>query len=353
MTYAEDTLLDRDKFRKECLARDKYTCVWCGKSSSSEVDMAVHHIMERRLFPDGGYYRGNGATLCHQCHWLAEDTSVSPQQLRDKIGIKKIILPEHFYPEDTYDKWGNIVLPNGTRVKGELYEDEGAQAALSRFNPVFSDHVKYPRTYHLPWSEKVGKDDKTLKDTSHFEGKDVVVTLKMDGENASLYQDYYHARSLDSRNHPSRNWLKNFHAEIRHNIPKGFRICGENLYAKHTIYYPNLKSYFYGFSIWDEINRAFDWDLTLEWFELLGIVPVPTIYRGPFNREDIHRAFLKSQEDQPQEGYVVRLSGTLFYSTFRTSVAKFVSKQFNIDQKKKHWFFNTQIAINQLGEKNP
>lgn len=36
----------------------------------------------------------------------------------------------------------------------------------------------------------------------------VVITEKMDGENTTLYRDGLHARSLDSRHHPSRNWVK-------------------------------------------------------------------------------------------------------------------------------------------------
>lgn len=54
---------------------------------------------------------------------------------------------------------------------------------------------KHPRTYHLPWSEEVHGDDKVLKSTAHFDGEEVVVTEKRDGENTSLYHNgYIHAR---------------------------------------------------------------------------------------------------------------------------------------------------------------
>lgn len=348
---AEDKLLTREEFRKKCLHRDGHRCSWCGRCpSGGATSIVVHHILERRLFSDGGYYLGNGASLCFDCHWKAETTEISAQQLRDKIGIKKVILPEHLYEDEVYDKWGNILLPNGNRIKGELFEDESVQKALEDSLPMFIDYVKYPRTYHLPWTEKTTKDDRVLTDVSHFKGKDVVVTLKMDGENSTLYHDYSHARSLDSKNHVSRNWLKNFHAGIKHNIPKGFRICGENLYAKHTIFYPNLKTFFYGFSLWDEYNYCFDWDLTLEWFALLDILPVPTLYRGPFDQDVIHQLFLEQQKEQPQEGYVIRLSDRFHYSQFRNSVAKFVSNTFQIDPEKHHWFFGAQTTTNQLGK---
>jgi hypothetical protein len=44
-------------------------------------------------------------------------------------------------------------------------------------------YIKYPRTYHVPWSEGATNDDKINKDMSSFYGKNVVITEKMDGEN--------------------------------------------------------------------------------------------------------------------------------------------------------------------------
>lgn len=96
---------------------------------------------------------------------------------------------------------------------------------------------KYSRTFHFPWSKTVASDDKVLSDISCFIGSEVVVTEKMDGENTSMYQCVIHARSIDSINHLSRDWVKNFWNEIRYNIPVGWRICGENLYAKYSISY--------------------------------------------------------------------------------------------------------------------
>ena len=68
--------------------------------------------------------------------------------------------------------------------------------------------VKYPRTPHLPWSPGASQDDVFSLDARHFEGQTVIITEKMDGENTTLYRDYLHARSVDGRHHPSRNWVK-------------------------------------------------------------------------------------------------------------------------------------------------
>lgn len=56
-------LLDRDSFRNGVLLRDGHKCVACGASG---VRLDAHHIIERRLWDDGGYYLDNGATLCDE-----------------------------------------------------------------------------------------------------------------------------------------------------------------------------------------------------------------------------------------------------------------------------------------------
>jgi hypothetical protein len=53
--------------------------------------------------------------------------------------------------------------------------------------PVFP--VKYPRTPHAPWSPGRTPDDEVLADLDHLVGREVVVSVKMDGENVSLYRD--------------------------------------------------------------------------------------------------------------------------------------------------------------------
>ena len=63
---------------------------------------------------------------------------------------------------------------------------------------------KYPRTFHIPGSPGATSDDKILKSLDHFKGKRVIITEKMDGENTSLYRDYFFMLGLlmDTRIHP-------------------------------------------------------------------------------------------------------------------------------------------------------
>lgn len=204
--------------------------------------------------------------------------------------------------------------------------------------------VKYPRTYHLPWSEAVTSDDKVCQTLEHFAGKQIVVTEKMDGENTTLYRDHIHARSLDSKGGEDRAWVKQFWSQIRNDIPEGWRICGENLWAKHSVAYTELKSYFYGFSIWDCSNTALSWDETVEYFGMLGVCPVPVLFSGTWNEAAI-RKLSKGMNLEQTEGYVVRLADSFHYDNFSTSVAKFVRK--GHVQTDKHWRYQ-EFVPNQL-----
>lgn len=333
-------LLTRDQFREGTFARDGHRCVWCGAPAAD-----AHHILERRLFPDGGYYLENGASVCGPCHIKAETTEIGCDELRAKIGITRFPIPPHLYADQPYDKWGNPILPNGMRTKGELFHDASVQKILDPVLHLFTDHVKYPRTYHLPWSPGVTKDDRVMTDLSAFQTGDVVVTIKMDGENSSLYSDYVHARSLNYEPHPSRSTLKALHASIAHDIPRGWRVCGENLYAKHSIEYRNLVSHFQVFSIWNAANVCLSWKDTLEWASLLGLSMVPAIYIGPWN-EKLIRSLARTEHDgDPCEGYVVRTAESFSYGQFRSHVGKYVRA--GHVQTHGHWM-RSQLEVNGL-----
>ncbi|TNE48391.1 MAG: 2'-5' RNA ligase [Deltaproteobacteria bacterium] len=201
---------------------------------------------------------------------------------------------------------------------------------------------KYPRTPHLPWSEGATSDDITLDLASCFEGREVVVTEKMDGENTTMYTDYIHARSLDSKHHPSRNWVKQLHGRIGYNIPEGWRICGENMYAQHSIIYDDLESYFYLFSVWNEENECLDWNETIEWAELLQLPVPPVLYQGPWDE-----ALIENLSFNPEicEGYVVRTVAGFAYTDFQKHLAKVVRA--NHVQTDEHWMHRPVIP-NQL-----
>lgn len=196
------------------------------------------------------------------------------------------------------------------------------------------EYIKYPRTYHLPWSPGATDDDKILTDVSVFNGKRVIISKKMDGECTSMYSDNIHARSLDSRGGIDRDWVKQFWATVAHNIPKNWRICGENLWATHSIQYTDLPSFFMGFSVWNEENTCLDWDTTVIYLNTWGIEPVPVMYDIIWNEDAVRKLHLELNSNQ-DEGYVVRLADSFRYEDFAHSVAKYVRK--NHVQTDKHW----------------
>lgn len=205
---------------------------------------------------------------------------------------------------------------------------------------------KYPRSFHLPWSRGYTHDDKVAKNVNHFLGKEVVVTEKLDGEGTTLYRDYMHARSINSANHSSRHWVKTFHAGFAYRIPNDWRLCGENVYAKHSIYYQALTSYFYLFSIWNEDNICLSWDETIAFAAELGIETVPVLYRGIFDEEKIKRTFTGiSLFDGEQEGYVIRNAGSFHYDDFQYNLGKFV--RMNHVQTSEHWL-QEEVIPNRL-----
>jgi len=199
--------------------------------------------------------------------------------------------------------------------------------------------IKYPRTFHLPWSEGVTSDDKLMKSLDRFHGQRVIVTEKMDGENSTIHPNGVHARSLDSRHHPSRDWLKQFAGTLSHDIPHGMRVCGENLFATHSIHYESLESYFLGFSMWSG-NVCISWDATLIYFELLGVTPVPVMYDGIYDEE-----LIRSLWDGKSEGYVIRCAGSFNMDEFPYAVGKFVRA--NHVQTDEHWM-TQEIVPNKL-----
>jgi hypothetical protein len=142
--------------------------------------------------------------------------------------------------------------------------------------------IKYPRTYHFPWSLVVQSDDKIIKDLSHLIGKEIVVSEKLDGENTTLYPDYYHARSIDSMFNKTRSWVAKMHSVLRDDIPSDMKLVGENMWGKHSIRYNDnqLKGYFYLFSMWKYNGNSdfcINFDDLLEYSELLDL-PMPKVF---------------------------------------------------------------------------
>lgn len=209
--------------------------------------------------------------------------------------------------------------------------------------------LKAPRIYHLPWSEVMSKDDKTIKHNNMFNGKDVIVTVKYDGASISLYNDgTFHSRSIQSsRQHDSNDYLHSWWANklytdnyvILHNKWPNLRLVGENMYTTHTIQYNNLEDVFLLHSAWNG-TTCLSWDDTLTICTLLNITAVPVLYKGIYDETKV-KSFntLDRYRDDIVEGYIVRNSDEYLYNDSNYNIAKFVSSRFVI-KNDKHWALN-------------
>ncbi|MDP0929526.1 RNA ligase family protein [Paracoccus onubensis] len=204
---------------------------------------------------------------------------------------------------------------------------------------------KYGRTFHLPISPGATSDDKIMSSLDGLMVEDLVVTEKMDGENTTIHAGGSHARSPDSRYHPSRDWIKAFAAGISPYLAEDERIVGENLYARHSVAYDALPSYFLGFA-WIMEDEIQTWDLTLARFGKLGIQPVPTLYRRPY-RQGLFNGLAEALDFSRQEGFVARITDSFAETEMPRRVGKYVRE--GHVQSETHWM-KAELIPNRLAE---
>ena len=191
------------------------------------------------------------------------------------------------------------------------------------------ERKKYPKTPHLGCSPGASSKATVVDSDSFFLNKEIVITEKMDGECTGLTSNICHARSIESADHSSRHWVKGLHSQIKNDIPVGWKIFGENMFAKHTIQYCNLKSYFLAFNVWNNNMECLDWETTNEWFDKLGLSSPKCLYLGVCEKNTIKRFSDDFNSDKNKaEGFVVRTTSSFKYDRFGTHVAKWVKKDF-------------------------
>lgn len=209
---------------------------------------------------------------------------------------------------------------------------------------------KHPRIPHLPWSEGFvangPKADLKLSSIANFKKQHVVVTIKMDGMNTSMYTEWIHARSTEFlMRHESTHLVKTLWQSVRHDIPDGWRVCGENLHAKHSIHYKSLPSFFLVHSVWDDRGKCLPWCETEEWAELLGFPTVPVIYCGMFDYNIVRHMHMDEYNGDKCEGFVIRHAGSFERVGAHLCMAKFVRR--GHVQTDEHWL-NQPVVFNEL-----
>lgn len=122
----DEPLLTRENFKEKVMKRDGHLCVFC-----REVAVDAHHIFDRQLYADGGYYLHNGAAVCAKHHLDCERTIISVQAVLDAAGISEPVLPPGVFNVKHHDKWGNKLLADGKLLPSYLLgDDEGMLKAV-------------------------------------------------------------------------------------------------------------------------------------------------------------------------------------------------------------------------------
>lgn len=193
--------------------------------------------------------------------------------------------------------------------------------------------AKYPRVPHLPSSPGVARDDLRLEAANHLAGRLLHFSEKMDGANCCFTREGIFARSHEGPpTHASFDRAKALWAEVRHQIPAGVSLFGEWCYARHSIAYRDLPSYFLVFGVRDEVRRV--WLSVADTIGLalgLDLQVVPTLAQytlpdGP-SVERFTAGLIRSAGPtygDEIEGVVVRLSDEFADADFDRAVAKWV-----------------------------
>lgn len=209
---------------------------------------------------------------------------------------------------------------------------------------------KYNRTFHFPFSKGATNDDKIATSISNVIGTEIVITEKIDGSNTSLEANGCFARTHSGPPvHPSFDGLKALHASIKHKIPDNTQLFGEWCFAKHSIFYNDLPSYFMMFNVRDIKNNSWSsWEEVELWAKEIEVNTVPVLFKGKINSEIELQKMIESFMIQPSkcggiiEGVVVRVACEFEEQYFSKNVLKYVRAN-HVDPNNDHWIHNEII----------
>ena len=211
--------------------------------------------------------------------------------------------------------------------------------------------MKYPRTYHAPWSPEISRDDKILSSVKCFLDIPLIITEKLDGSNVAITKDECFARTHSGPpKHPSFDFFKAIHSSVKHNIPDDICIYGEYTFAKHSIFYDKLSSYLHIFAV-KQNDIWLTWNTVKQWSELLDINTVPVLDETTVTSSNKLQEITSAYMNQPsvygpdREGLVVRSAESFHDHLFKDKVFKIVRK--GHVQTTKHWK-SEEIIRNEL-----
>ena len=211
--------------------------------------------------------------------------------------------------------------------------------------------MKYPRTFHFPFSPEIHSDDKTIdvKYLKNFIGRNIVITEKLDWGNTCITQGGVFARShSEIASHASFSPIKALWAKLYSELNDSLFLYWENLTGIHSIEYTNLTSNFYLFSILQNKEYFNSWNEVENFAKSLDIPVVPVIFKGQMKSIKELEIFLCKEIDKEsfvggeREGFVVRIEEWFSINDMDKYIAKYVRK-WHV-QDKEHWSKNWKQA---------
>ena len=208
--------------------------------------------------------------------------------------------------------------------------------------------MKYPRTYHVPFSPGATSDDKRMTEEGflqYFAGKRLVFTEKLDGENSALTHYDCYARSAGA---PTRSpWSINLWGNdgllwrVKDSIGEDETVYGENLYGEHSIHYGSLKEYFHVFAV-NNGTEWYSWEDVELMARILGLPTVPVLGKGYVSSLEELKEIIDELMGEPsaygdtKEGIVIRVMDAFpTDDDFSHYVCKYVRA--NHVQTDEHW----------------
>jgi hypothetical protein len=379
----------REDFREQVCERDGYECIvpWCPSDVTPDPEGPgeQHHILDKELWPDGGYRPKNGVNVCNDHHRMSENNEIPPQAhwrwIVENAGKEGTYVPLPADAHEGVSRGDTVGVWTGPETASEFAVDKWGESFDSPPHGDIREYHKYPSTRHLLplyWHSDIGtaamrtgRDDTGLTSVESFLDIPLVTTVKMDGSNAMLVADTdepVRARNGRDAEHGSFDHLKQeyWDRNVYENLPDHLQVFGENLYAKHSIHYgcphdgcggcdrrnmgPAVRDVFVVFGVYDT-----RFDLWLSWPETEAVAdqigfPTAFVYDKPDLSLDGMRASGLSEEhqfiekytamgksivEQGHEGFIVRSMYPFHWAQFDEKVAKFV--RCNHVQTDEHW----------------
>jgi len=167
---------------------------------------------------------------------------------------------------------------------------------------------KYPRTRHIEGSRlQPGDEDLGAVCFKQLAGRHLVIEEKMDGANAGIRFDSGGKLLLQSRGHYLtgggrerhfdlfKQWAHAHADALRSALGNRYVLYGEWLYAKHTVFYDDLPSYFMEFDVLDTVDGSFlDTPRRAELLRGIPVTSVRVLFTGTLNRAKELTAMLGS-----------------------------------------------------------